>query len=211
MSLTDTLIDRLLGVVSPHYHKAAKKNLPIILSSAFSDGLNEDLDSITFWNRLAYILSTAEGESGMGTFMTEIWGPTDYQKKYDTHPGLGNLSPGEGYKFRGRGFCQITGRINYQKFSGLLGIDLIEHPEVLEDPLIASLLMIRGMRHGWFTGRSLGHYIFWSPPHVGDPTCDFYEARRVINGVYKAQEYAARAERYNEVLLGVGRSFGFKL
>ncbi|WP_175712239.1 glycoside hydrolase family 19 protein [Burkholderia ambifaria] len=50
---------------------------------------------------------------------------------------LGNTEQGDGYKFRGRGFVQITGRANYAAASRALGIDLIKNPELAEDPVIA--------------------------------------------------------------------------
>jgi len=50
---------------------------------------------------------------------------------------MGNLQPGEGFKYRGRGLIQLTGKENYKKFGDILGIDLVSNPELANDPEIA--------------------------------------------------------------------------
>lgn len=50
---------------------------------------------------------------------------------------LGN-HPGEGYRFRGRGLIQTTGRDNYQRYGDLAGVDLIAHPDLAAEPFTAA-------------------------------------------------------------------------
>ena len=52
--------------------------------------------------------------------------------------GLGNTQPGDGYKFRGRGFNQLTGRAAYAKYSKVAGVDLVANPDALNTPEIAA-------------------------------------------------------------------------
>ena len=51
---------------------------------------------------------------------------------------LGNINPGDGSKYKGRGLIQITGRANYKRVGDLLGVDLIANPELINDPKYAA-------------------------------------------------------------------------
>lgn len=48
---------------------------------------------------------------------------------------LGNKSWGDGWRFRGRGPLQITGRYNYAKLENFVGYDVLQHPERVSDQL----------------------------------------------------------------------------
>lgn len=50
---------------------------------------------------------------------------------------MGNAAD-EGFKYRGRGLIQLTGKANYEKFGKLLGIDLVENPDLANDPDVAA-------------------------------------------------------------------------
>jgi predicted chitinase len=55
---------------------------------------------------------------------------------------LGNTKPGDGEKYKGRGYLQITGRYNYGEAAKALGLPLLEQPELLEDTKIAAAVSV---------------------------------------------------------------------
>lgn len=53
---------------------------------------------------------------------------------YEGRKDLGNTEPGDGRKFKGRGYIQLTGRSNYAKAEAYFGVDFLEHPERVAEP-----------------------------------------------------------------------------
>jgi len=89
----------------------------------------------------------------LGTIRAETEGfvPIDeFQSHFNTPPGglpfslydgrLGNAA-GEGAKFKGRGFVQLTGHVNYARFGPLIGVDLVADPAAANAPEIAAALL----------------------------------------------------------------------
>jgi len=91
--------------------------------------------------RAAAFLAQLAHESGQFRFMEEIWGPTDAQRRYEPvstlSQNLGNMQPGDGKLFKGRGPIQLTGRANYKRFGDLLAVDLIADPPRAANPDVA--------------------------------------------------------------------------
>jgi putative chitinase len=83
--------------------------------------------------RQAHFLAQAAHETAGLTTLEELGGPS-YFKRYDGRKDLGNVQAGDGYRFRGRGIFQITGRINYEAYGKRLRKDLVNDPEEAADP-----------------------------------------------------------------------------
>ena len=89
--------------------------------------------------RIAAFIAQVGHESGQLRHVREIWGPTAQQAGYEGRADLGNTVKGDGSKYRGRGLIQITGRANYAACGEALALDLVNHPELLEQPQHASM------------------------------------------------------------------------
>ncbi|WP_159454108.1 N-acetylmuramoyl-L-alanine amidase [Roseovarius albus] len=154
----------------------------------------------------AYILATAYHETNLGQFMEELWGPTAAQRGYEGRSDLGNSQKGDGFRYRGRGFVQITGRHNYTKYGKLFKRDFVNKPEMVETPMIAAEILVRGMSEIGFTGRGL-------LADLGlDGDFDWFNARGLINGdrnhggdkrysgLKKGEGIARKARQYRDII-----------
>jgi putative chitinase len=80
--------------------------------------------------RVVHFIAQLHHESSGFTASVEDITYTRAQAKYQNHKYLGNKFPGDGYRFRGRGLTQLTGRANYEKFSKYSGIDIVSNPDL---------------------------------------------------------------------------------
>ena len=60
---------------------------------------------------------------------------------------LGNTNDGDGYKYRARGYIQLTGRDNYRRYGRLLNIPLEENPDLMFDPEINNKVTLLTLEH----------------------------------------------------------------
>lgn len=94
---------------------------------------------------VAATLGTIAAETAGFVPMTEMkskWNTRiKFGDRYDGRDDLGNTTPGDGARYPGRGFVQITGKHNYWKYGERIGVDLVKHPEKANEPSIAAQLL----------------------------------------------------------------------
>lgn len=126
--------------------RPVKRSLPdIAITSRKSEQylIKEAVDAGITGIELAAFLAQAALETNGFKYLTEL-GDDDYFQSYDPvyNPAkakqLGNTKVGDGSRYKGRGYIQLTGRYNYTKVGQDLGIDLEKNPKLVEKPKIAA-------------------------------------------------------------------------
>lgn len=157
----------------------------------------------------AYALATAYHETAHTMLpIKEFGGPKYLHRMYDVAGARsamakrhGNIHPGDGVKFAGRGYVQLTWRDNYKRAGEKLGVDLVGNPDLAMNKDIAAMILRHGMRDGWFTAQKLGDYLTGTGP-AG--RAQFRAARRIINGTDKADLIAGYALEFQSALTAAG-------
>lgn len=134
--------------------------------------------------QIAYILATVEHETA-GSFQPVKEAYFLGEPKAENHRKTLRY-----YPYYGRGYVQLTWDYNYRAYSTLLGMDLVNQPDLAMRPDISLFILIDGMKRGVFAGCPLQKYISGSK-------VDFLNARRIINGTDKAQHIAGLANNWN--------------
>ena len=140
---------------------------------------------------LSYMLATDYHETAATMQAIEEYGKGKSREYGVPHPKTGKI-------YYGRGLVQLTWYANYLKMGKLLGIDLVNKPELALQMDIAVQIMFEGMTTGKsfagdFTGKHLGNYF-------NKTTDDPFNARRIINGTDKAKLIVGYYEKFKTAL-----------
>lgn len=105
---------------------------------------------------------------------------------YEGRADLGNTIAGDGQKFKGRGFIQITGRYNYANYGQKLGLDLINNPDQALDVVVSAKILAQ-----YFVDRKVDDLCLKS---------DWLGVRKAVNGVNRATGLPNGWEDYKKVI-----------
>lgn len=159
---------------------AAATGISLALAKTWHGPLKTTFDEygIDTPHRMAAFLAQVGHESAGFRYTVELWGPTAAQQGYEGRADLGNTEPGDGYRYRGRGLIQVTGRANYRKAGKALGVDLEQFPDLLAGHELAA------RSAGWYwQSRGLNRYA---------DNDDFERLTRAINGGLNGYEDRVR-------------------
>lgn len=140
---------------------------------------------------LAYMCATAHHECAQRWWPITEYGSESYLKDKDYWPYIG------------RGWVMLTWDYNYEKASHELNLtderDLLAHPEMALDSLIATRILFKGMEQGWFTGRKLSDYF-------NETEDDPVNARQIINGNDDDKLIAGYHQKFLDALLKASKT-----
>lgn len=160
---------------------------------------------LTDLRQLSYMLATVLGECGKNMQpVREGFKKTDEAaREYVKSKGYKYAAVVNGQVFYGRGLVQLTWDRNYRAMGQLLGLDLLNNPDLALRLDIAVKILFEGMIRGSFTGKKLADYFTAT-------NTDWVNARRIINGTDRASEIAGYARAFHSALTSAAGSVADK-
>lgn len=120
-----------------------------------------------------------------------------FEEMYGMRKGLGNTTPGDGAKYKGRGFIQLTGKYNYEVYGQKVGVDLVSNPDLASEPKIAAKVALAYFKDRVF--KKMGDPDFEQEVIAVSKAINCPNAKTIerINGL---PDRLARAKRTKDVL-----------
>ena len=148
--------------------ESVQANWPLILEALQEYGIDSQLVQVAAAATIA--VETAHEFKPIHEFGSQAY----WTAHYEGRASLGNTKPGDGARYHGRGFVQITGRTNYRSVGEALEIDLENCPDWALDPTIAV--------------RVLAHFFKVHKVAEAAAALHWREVRRIVNGGFNGWE-----------------------
>ncbi|MEQ8466528.1 MAG: DUF4231 domain-containing protein [Coleofasciculus sp. E1-EBD-02] len=163
---------------------------PLADSQKYLPGVLEALQDYDILDKqvLIGLLATVRVETNGFKPINEFGGPKYFTKHYEGRRDLGNVKPGDGAKYHGRGYIQITGRANYRTYGQKLGVDLENNPELALDPEISAKILAC-----YFKDRGVA-----TAAKVGD----WRKVRKLVNGGYNGWDVFSKYVEKGKAVIG---------
>ena len=171
--------------VSPEIIRAIL-NCPLSDCQTYLPGVLAALKERDILDKLTLIaaIATIGVETGGFRPIHEIGGTEYFTKMYEGRSDLGNTAPGDGARYHGRGFIQLTGRDNYRKYGDKLGVDLENDPDLALEPEVSA--------------RVLALYFWQREIDIAAHAQDWSKVRKLVNGGFNGLDvfltYVTRAQ-----------------
>lgn len=173
--LTQGVVDTLGSIVDTYYAHymptADPEHLAYILATAYHESYHRSKNPD--WNPVRE--GFAKSNEAAIAVVTKMYEQGRINHNY-------SLPHTNGRSYYGRGHVQCTWPENYRKMGRLLNMPLYENPDLMLDPIVSAKALVIGSVEGVYTGRKLSDY------DTPDDMLDAFNARRVINGLDKAEK-----------------------
>lgn len=190
----DTPLNDLAYILATDYHETGRKMQPV------RENLNYSVSGLlkTFGrHRISRADAERYGRSGSRKADQVAIANTIYGGEWG-RKNLGNTQSGDGWKYRGGGLPQVTGRANFEKFG------IADNPDAITDLATSVRVMFDGMEQGVFTGVSIDDFIDEIDESDDEDLREFIASRKIINGTDKARDIGIYALAFEKALKAAG-------
>lgn len=170
-------LDQQAYMLATAYHETAHHMLPVMETRRSTEDSNPSVDTA---------IARLESSWKKGSMP---WVKNAYWRKNS-----------KGLSYLGRGLPQLTHEANYKRMGELIGIDLVNNPDLALDPKWAVKIMVKGMTMGLFTGKDMGDYLDGVDESDAEDLREYANARYVVNGKDRAVDIGKAALVFEKAL-----------
>lgn len=186
--LTQGVVDTVNSIVDTYYMEYAVKGDPEHLAYILATAYHESYSPAKNPDWLPIREGFAKTNAGAIAAVTKLHKAGKIRVNYA-------LPSPNGHSYYGRGHVQITWPDNYKKIGNLIGVDLYNFPDLALHRDVSAKALVIGSVEGIYTGRKLSDF------DLSNGLLDAYNARRVINGLDKAEKINKDYDKAHRAIL----------